>query len=416
MLLHKVKWLPLITYRELFDYYVNYIKSKYGYCSKYHVVFDGYSDSLSTKSHTHDIRYMNTGSKIAAEVTITNETKVTSKREEFLRNRNNKVKLIDLLKKRMQKSNIVTHQSKEGDADTLIVQTTLQITQQNESVVVAADDTDVLVMLLYHLKKSMNVIYTTDCKEKGAKYAIPMWWDLPSLIKANPERSLLPFAHAWTGCDTTSTIFRQGKTRFLAHLKKKEGKGLANLFGNQSSTQEEIGHAGAKIMTQMYNGKPSDTLTTLRYVKWQQMALKNTTIEPSLLPPTERAAHFHALRVHLQVMQWITLDLKSEDPKIWGWTQKDNKLIPVKTDMEAAPDSLLNAVRCNGKISSKNTRGSSACSCVKNGLKCVAACGDCRGIECQNPSNEMVMSFEELEDENDDEGDDGNVFDIFNQL
>ena len=69
----------------------------------------------------------------------------------------------------------------------------------------------------------------------------------------------------------------------------------------------------------MYNGKPSDTLTKLRYVKWNQMALKNTTIEPSLLPPTERAAHFHALRVHLQVTQWITLDLKSEGPKIWGY-------------------------------------------------------------------------------------------------
>ena len=58
----------------------------------------------------------------------------------------------------------------------------------------------------------------------------------------------------------------------------------------------------------------------------------------------------------------------------------------MKTDREAAPDYILNVVRCNCKLTSKNTCGNLICSCKKHGLFCVRACGDCRGISCNNVS------------------------------
>ena len=44
-----------------------------------------------------------------------------------------------------------------------------------------------------------------------------------------------------------------------------------------------------------------DTLNVLRHSKFVQMLATSSLVEPSDLPPTERAAYYHALRVPLQV-------------------------------------------------------------------------------------------------------------------
>ena len=46
------------------------------------------------------------------------------------------------------------------------------------------------------------------------------------------------------------------------------------------------------------------------------------------------------------------------------------------TDKAPAPDELLNIIRCKCKVTSKKPCGGhTQCSCRKNGLKCMAACG-----------------------------------------
>ena len=73
-----------------------------------------------------------------------------------------------------------------------------------------------------------------------------------------------------------------------------------------------------------------------------EMISSNKAIDPQKLPPTERAAHFHSLRVHLQVMLWKKLiheDLQL-DPEQWGWKLDGSKLAPVMTDIAAAPETL----------------------------------------------------------------------------
>ena len=59
-------------------------------------------------------------------------------------------------------------------------------------------------------------------------------------------------------------------------------------------------------------------------------------------------------------------------------------MVPVGTDMDAVPCQLLNVTRCNYNVSTKNPCGGKQCSWRSNGLKCVAACGDCCGTKCQN--------------------------------
>ena len=162
-----------------------------------------------------------------------------------------------------------------------------------------------------------------------------------------------------------------------------------------------------KLLIKSYKGKRTDTITSLRHPKFMQMLTTCKNIEPSTLPPTERAAYFHSLRVHLQVMQWQILDLHCLDPTEWGWRMEQGHLSPIKTDLDVAPEFLLKFVRCNCQTTSKNTCGTKICSCRKHGLKCVAACGDCRGKSCNNMAELMVeplVNDEEL---------DRNVFDLF---
>ena len=44
-----------------------------------------------------------------------------------------------------------------------------------------------------------------------------------------------------------------------------------------------------------------------RHVRYEEMAAKGE-INPGRLPPTGRAAYYHTLRVHLQIMIWETFD------------------------------------------------------------------------------------------------------------
>ena len=54
-----------------------------------------------------------------------------------------------------------------GDGDTLIVSTAIQYTKkQDNEVVVIANDTDILVLLIYHWQKSMKLFMHSEVTKK----------------------------------------------------------------------------------------------------------------------------------------------------------------------------------------------------------------------------------------------------------
>ena len=131
-----------------------------------------------------------------------------------------------------------------------------------------------------------------------------------------------------------------------------------------------------------------------------------SALNPENLPPSERAAYYHSLRVHLQVSQWKHLDIHILPSDEWGWSLQDGMFLPVKTDIKPAPEWLLNYVRCKCKTTSKNQCGTQSCSCRKNGLECVTACSGFHGELCNNKSE-----LKEIESDEDDF--ERNIFDIF---
>jgi len=73
------------------------------------------------------------------------------------------------------------------------------------------------------------------------------------------------------------------------------------------------------------------------------MASNSMSLDPQKLPPTERAAYYHGVRVHLQIILWKTLANSCDDldPQQWSWRLDRDVLSPIMTDLDAAPDNLL---------------------------------------------------------------------------
>ena len=109
--------------------------------------------------------------------------------EVFLANEKNKHQFILLISKYLRDDGQVVHQS-TGDVDTMTVQCALQYAIEGSEVNVVADDTDVLVLLMYHWNQNMKSIYFLSEAVKDLKI-----WRISDLVgQAGPTvTSYLPF-------------------------------------------------------------------------------------------------------------------------------------------------------------------------------------------------------------------------------
>ncbi|XP_047144452.1 uncharacterized protein LOC124817998 [Hydra vulgaris] len=98
-------------------------------------------------------------------------------------------------------------------------------------------------------------------------------------------------------------------------------------------------------------------------------------------------------------------------PTEWGWKSTDGHLEPIPTDKEIAPPNLLKVIRCNCRSSSKNQCQTKTCICRKNGMKCMAACGGCHGMECSNKTLDIEEEHENSDKDSDEEENSKNIFD-----
>ncbi len=160
-LLHRVKWGIKMSYQQIEQQYVSYVRGKYEQSC---VVFDGYEQGPSIKDHEHQRR----AKKVCADIQLSESMEAYRNQEVFLANEKNKNQFILLISKYMRENGQVLHSS-TGDADTMIVQRALQYASEGSDVNVVTDDTDVLVLLMYHWKQSMASIYFLSEAGKNTK-------------------------------------------------------------------------------------------------------------------------------------------------------------------------------------------------------------------------------------------------------
>jgi hypothetical protein len=199
------------------------------------------------------------------------------------------------------------------------------------------------------------------------------------------------FVHAILGCDTTSRAFSIGKGLALKCIRSDAHfKTQAKIFLDESATEDDIVCAGEAALVCLYKGTSDDTLDKLRLQRFQQKVATSTScVQPKSLPTTASTAKYHSLRVYLQVQVWAgRTDL---NPQTFGWKAVEGNLMPRLCDMDVAPKTLLEVVRCNCKAGCESMR----CSCRKAGLDCSTGCGQCRGI-CANMSPAGSVDSEDI--------------------
>ena len=187
------------------------------------------------------------------------------------------------------------------------------------------------------------------------------------------------FAHAMSGCDTTSSFFRQGKVKlFNMCLKSEELRNKASVFGDKESTKEMLHEVGEEIIAQMYAKGTKKGVDELRF----QFFTSPNYVPIERMPPTSRSCYFHSLRVHHQVSTWLFLRTVL-DKEQYGFSINKGSVVPIMNDQPAAPKELLQCIRCSCKTSTPLCK---TCGCVKAGLSCSVHCA-CEA-QCQNSQSE----------------------------
>lgn len=383
-LLHKVVWRKGAYFSFICQQYVDYVKKHYK--GEVTIVFDGYSEDAVEKSTKTAERLRRSTKSVATETLFDETMQVTVAQDKFLGNDKNKSRLIEVLKRKFQVAGYIVKQH-EGDADTLIVTTALELSGLHESIIIVGEDVDLLIILTGIAKETeRNVYFMKPGKGKSPKLV----YSANSLKDPTLARHIL-FYHAFTGCDTTSAIFNQGKLKVTTLSKKFENLEIAiDTFVNRNSDPDSIDAAGEKVLVALYGGKTEDSLNKLRYDGFSRSITKSK-FNLASLPPTKAAARQHSLRTFHQVQHWMGNDLQAES---WGWKHGSQGLTPILTLQDPAPKELLEFVQC------RCAKGCGArCGCKKAGLNCSEACHFCHGQSCANAIKvDLTQSDDEVEE------------------
>lgn len=385
-------WKKGESFNVIFQKYSNFLR----HLGIHTIVFDGYE--LSTKDATHQKR----AGIMSQNVDIKNDNSCPANRTTFFGNYQNKENFVKALAKYlMDKFKVIECPS---DADTTIVKEALMVAKES-AVTIFSDDTDILCLLVHHVATDPllhNILLTNMTRKKGK----PREYYSISDVLEKPENVLhdvILFAHAFTGCDTTSAVHMLGKTTILKKIHDSPALKLIALQYYKEHTPPEIGAATVQFFELLHSS--SDSLPAIRKMKYEQMVLSDrANIDPSLLPPTPRAAYYHGLRVYHQMKVWRDLKDSDDMPLDWGWQLKGQSFIPIMTDKEAGPPDLLHVIRCGCKGKCDTNR----CTCRKAGLNCTTSCKECHGSSCSN-----IELDDMSEDDDDDDFEDRNFMDIF---
>ena len=171
---------------------------------------------------------------------------------------------------------------------------------ENYPTIIIGEDTDVLVLLLFHSSTNTTLHYKSDQSNRRANTL--KVWDISKTKKLSGDQlcHVLPVIHAITGCDTTSSLFGIGER---SSTEKSNGK---NVMGNQDLIElagkvfdEDSTNVGTKfgiqLLIRMYGGFEFENLDNMHYRKFASKVVSNSVsfLQVQTLPPTTAAAEQH---------------------------------------------------------------------------------------------------------------------------
>ena len=246
---------------------------------------------------------------------------------------------------------------------------------QTSSIVVAARDTDVLVLLLAHFHEMPSTRVWLKAGTAAKRKYIPIHTIADCLAFNETTMKVITAFHAITGSDTTSYLFKHGKKTcwkvFQEHSQLLEGLG-----------QGELDEATAKdvelFICKVYNALNASTVNKARAILFVK------SCAPESLPPTSDALSFHIKRAHYQTAVWRQANKEYPElppPETMGWKLDGTSLVPVLMSLPPVPDSCIELTSCNCTARCMSPRYK----CKMSYLRCTAAC-KCRTTDdiCSN--------------------------------
>ncbi|KAL7304817.1 hypothetical protein TKK_0003040 [Trichogramma kaykai] len=367
-LLEKTYWKSAASVREIIDHYVDSIISKYS--SNCCVVFEGYPEQVG-ECHTKVAERIRRQNKnLGHEVQFDESGTIFQNQEKFLSIDKNKVRLIQLICKELKKRNISIKIAEE-DANVLIVKTAIQQMNEKNKTRIVGVHIDLLVILTAKARDMNNIFLYRQSKDNLDAYS-------SKSFKYPELNSIVLFLHAFSGCDTTSALYNQGKIKLLKlFTKSNDLLEDAQKFYDPNASVEEIAKAGIKIICRLYGAKAKEKqLHELRYDQFAKLS-KRGPVKLEALPPTAGSALQHAYRTYLQVQLWLGNKKKAVD---WGWRRKGSTIVPIYTADPLYPQDVLQKISCSCKSGCKIK----SCTCKKHGLFCSSLCVSCNTETCSN--------------------------------
>ena len=290
-------WPRLATYEDICTIYVRHVALHYPSAV---VVFDGYSGHPCTKDAEQRRR---AARRSCPDIEFTEHTTTTASQADFLANRRNKARLIEMLAGWFQAAQIQVRQA-QNDADTLIIRTALEIELSGKSVVVVGSDTDLLAMLIARTRQDGRVLML----HPGTSKSPAKLYDVPKIQgEIRDMKNALLFAHAVTGGDKTSAIYGKGKKKAYKLLQKEESlrQEVIKTFYCHTASPEDVRNVGERFVRALYpsTGK-LDSIDELRiqlYTRTIGRQAVTARFDLATLPPTRAAVQQHSFRTYLQV-------------------------------------------------------------------------------------------------------------------
>lgn len=235
-------------------------------------------------------------------------------------------------------------------------------------------------MLCHHVTADHHAVFLTT---KAGSFSIQ---DTRSQMDPIKRKYALAI-QAFVGSDTVSGIntFNSGKLLEVLCDAPPIIHQQLDVFLDPSSSNDQICKAGRNLFSYMY-GAPSLSLSEIRYNMYSKQT-SSGVLSPEKLPPTEGSSDEHSLRAYLQLQDWIVLKSMSRDPTKYGFAyDSTHGYQPVTTKQEWAPKYIRDLTKCNCRSGCKNRK----CGCVSNNVPCIAACGQCNGLTCNNTKGNLM--------------------------
>lgn len=172
-------------------------------------------------------------------------------------------------------------------------------------------------------------------------------------------------------------VMTHGKLAFANKVEKSIQDTAFLAFYSSDASKDAIKTAEIEMRKLLYGGR-EDEDASLRFQMYTK-ALAKGYLSVERLPPIEGATCQHSLRAWYQLLEWKVLGHHDTDPSSFGWLTVNGKFIPVPSEDEYAPASLLKVICCNCKFTSESQCGTNRSSGKKNHIRYMSACGSCMG-------------------------------------